>query len=292
MKDFLRRLAEVTVNRNEQGQANVLDAAYGSVFSGILGEARLSEWLKNNRIAAFQDKILSVDGRDYEMDFLVITGRVVFAVEVKNWHGKITPSKDGKYYIQTNSHGQIKHPNTIEKTKRFAVRLAERLTAEGFDGVEVRPLTVFVNNHCYLDRRILKEGALYMDDLDGDTFTDNNFGEEVFGVYEYLSSLPSWDKLVCTDGTVIKGKLVTRTMRLLDEAKLPFVVHLFDVAGIEVENAKFVSGCDKVKLTYVDGDTITLYNESAKLVLKNPAKNFNETSVPLTKVLKLQINYR
>ncbi|XP_033119033.1 uncharacterized protein LOC117118519 [Anneissia japonica] len=99
--------------------------------------------------------------RKHEIDLVVLTGNGIYVIEVKNWSGTVTVSKDGKSWIQRKSersseHASIeydlKHDNVLEQQRLRANLLRNHLIRKDIclPMKVFRPYVVFMNDRIKL----------------------------------------------------------------------------------------------------------------------------------------------
>lgn len=109
--------------------------------------------------------------RRHEIDLLVVTGYGIYCIEIKNWGGKITASKDSKHWEQRKTLGesnfkQIQYINPVAETKQKANILCNHFLRAGICLTENKFITrvVMTNKSCDVDDSIKKDPCVILEE--------------------------------------------------------------------------------------------------------------------------------
>ena len=126
---------------------------------GLVGEHGIAEVLENlaekYQLVVLHD--LSVKNTKANIDHILITDKVVYVIDAKNYTGivKIGPDKDGKKVLKVGRYDQTK---LAEKLKVYSEKVRESLEAAGID-VKVIPLLAFYKATFHKDSPALINGV-------------------------------------------------------------------------------------------------------------------------------------
>lgn len=130
----------------------MLPSEYSQTRAGETGEKRIKEILMLHKACnhlygkLFQNIYLGHGEHTNELDFVSITSRGIFVVEVKNWSGQIQGTLDDEKWIQHKTFETIYPKNPIKQNRNHANKLKSVLgnTSKVFPYF---PITVFVKNN-------------------------------------------------------------------------------------------------------------------------------------------------
>lgn len=130
----------------------MLSSQHNQIIAGEAGEKRIKEILMSHKACnylygkLFQNIYLGHGEHTNELDFVSITSRGIFVVEVKNWSGQIQGTLDDEKWIQHNSFDAKYRRNPIKQNRNHTNKLKSVLgnTTKVFPYF---PITVFVKNN-------------------------------------------------------------------------------------------------------------------------------------------------
>ena len=130
----------------------MLSSQHNQIIAGEAGEKRIKEILMSHKACnnlygkLFQNIYIGHGEHTNELDFVSITSRGIFVVEVKNWSGQIQGTLDDEKWIQHKSFGAKYRQNPLKQNRNHANKLKSVLgnTAKIFPYF---PITVFVKNN-------------------------------------------------------------------------------------------------------------------------------------------------
>ncbi len=128
-----------------------------SKVAGNNGESEFAELLGQiKRIRVFKNKRIKDDGAGlHEIDFIVLDGKKIYLIEIKNWSGSVSVNEDDQW-IQKSKQRSINHSNPLKKLLRNTSFFVAHLRSLGFDlkGYEIYPQVIFMNNSLRLTKEL------------------------------------------------------------------------------------------------------------------------------------------
>lgn len=129
---------------------NAAEFSYDNIELGIYGEQKalniLNALSSNIPKTILQDiSFCSVSEPDKtaQIDFILITDKIIFVIEVKNWTGHFTVS-DGEMYQKD---GNRKYGNPHKQNESHIERLKEVLSAGGFENLRFENIVYWANDN-------------------------------------------------------------------------------------------------------------------------------------------------
>lgn len=120
----------------------------GSRLKGFLGESRVNRRLnklKSNGFAVLHDLLLPFGRNTSQIDHLVITRHGIFAIETKNYYGKITGSRNDKQWTQKYPSGRKRTFENPLMQNAVHVKAVRRLLSK-YPNTPIHSLVVFSDN--------------------------------------------------------------------------------------------------------------------------------------------------
>lgn len=170
--DELKKLEEFLASANDKTKPKIQNEIR-NVKKGIEGENEILYELKNSGLdlVVLHDLCIETkDGRKAQIDFLVISKRVIFVIECKDLYGNIEIDSKGNF-IRIKEYNGSKHKtgmySPIEQNKKHIEIMKERLAEEkgtimsmlvkaNFDNA-YKPLVILANNDTYLNDKYAKK---------------------------------------------------------------------------------------------------------------------------------------
>lgn len=123
----------------------------GSIKSGVEGERKVKSILENlpDNYTVFQDVTITSEGKDSQIDNIVIGPNGIFVIETKNHKGKITGSSNDYNLIQYSKNRTNEFYNPIKQVSTHVFRTSNSLKSINCDPW-VQGIVFFSNNEAHV----------------------------------------------------------------------------------------------------------------------------------------------
>lgn len=188
-----------------------------SSVAGSLAESEFAiELSKIKRIFVFKNKrIKDCLASLHEIDFIIIDGKKIYLIEIKNWSGTVSINENDEW-IQINKQKTINHSNPLKKLLRNTTFFVNHLRSLGFDlsGYEIYPQVVFMSSNLKFDSGFknniyIKKSREFLHNLNRRNrfFKFKKPDTNSQKLVEILSSLTVWSRLHLYGGSVLTGSI-------------------------------------------------------------------------------------
>jgi hypothetical protein len=192
---------------------------------GFQGEKAVEEILDELDCEYLRSKIVwgRTENKSSEMDFIVYYKSNIILLEVKNWYGKIISFDSEKWIISNHDYKSKKithRTNPVHTIGRYRTDIHDYLFRNGIAirKKDIISIVVFIREQFQItyDREHASTKLLKLNELE--EFMKNIMeGSMLYSTYNFLSNLPTWDKVILEDGTYIYGKIKSNIISFDDE---------------------------------------------------------------------------
>lgn len=167
-KEYLKKLEDLLPTLDGEAKAKV-EKEIKITKSGIKGEDNIIYELSHSNMdmVVLHDIYLKTnDGQDAQIDFLVITKKIIYVLECKNLYGNIKIDNNGQF-IKTNDYGKKSMYSPIEQNRKHLECIKEKLVEDKNALMSVaikanfnnayKSLVVVASEETYLDDRFAKK---------------------------------------------------------------------------------------------------------------------------------------